>query len=220
VFAKIERSADRQPGRSRMIAPAAAAKAGSVAAAMAVVALAGCSSSSSSTTAASPSVATTTVTATAPAPSSSPPVTGPAGCAASALKVTQGASDGYAGGVYVTLDFTNTSSATCTLYGYPGVSLTTASPYNQIGLAAKRVTTRPVKVITLAPGAVANASLQIVDALNFPASTCSPVKAVNLRVFPPNQTASFYLPNASETCSKPVQTLFITTIGAGATSTP
>jgi len=201
-----------------VIAPAALAKAGSVAAALACLALAGCSSSSSSSAAASPSVATTTVTATAPAASSSPPVTGPPACASSALKVTQGGSEGYAGGVYVTLDFTNTSSATCTLYGYPGVSLTTASPYNQIGLAAKRVTTRPVKVVTLAPGAVANASLQIVDALNFPASTCSPVKAANLRVFPPNQTASVYLPNTSQTCSKPVQTLFITTVQAGATS--
>ncbi len=218
MLATSERSGDgRQAGR-RVMAPAALAKAGGAAAALACLALAGCSSSSSSSAAASPSVATTTVTATAPAASSSPPVTGPPACASSGLKVTQGGSDGYAGGVYVTLDFTNTSGATCTLYGYPGVSLTTASPYNQIGLAAKRVTTRPVKVVTLAPGAVANASLQIVDALNFPASTCSPVKAANLRVFPPNQTASFYLPNASQTCSKPVQTLFITTVQAGATS--
>jgi hypothetical protein len=220
VVASSERSGDERPIRRRVIAPVALAKAGAAAAALACLALAGCSSSSSSSSAAGPATATTTVTATATAPaaSSSPPVTGPPACAASALRISQGGSDGYAGGVYVTLDFTNTSSATCTLYGYPGVSLTTASPYNQIGLAAKRLTTRPAKVVTLAPGAVANASLQIVDALNFPASTCSPVKAANLRVFPPNQTASSYLPNTSETCSKPVQTLFITTVQAGATS--
>jgi hypothetical protein len=223
VLATSERSGDGRQARRRMMAPAALAQAGGAAAALACLALAclalaGCSPSSSSSAAASPSVATTTVTATAPAASTSPPVTGPPACASSGLKVTQGGSDGYAGGVYVTLDFTNTSGAACTLYGYPGVSLTTASPYNQIGLAAKRVTTRPVKVITLAPGAVANASLQIVDALNFPASTCSPVKAANLRVFPPNQTASFYLPNTSQTCSKPVQTLFITAVQAGPTS--
>ena len=67
------------------------------------------------------------------------------------------------------IDFTNTSNIPCTLYGYPGVSLVTGPPYTQIGLAAKRSTTSgPVKLITLASGATANAVLQIVDALNYP----------------------------------------------------
>jgi len=177
----------------------------------------GCSSSSSTPAAST----TTTVTATATAPTgtgaATSTLTSPAGtaaCATSSLHVTQGAPQGYAGGVYQAIVFTNASGASCTLYGYPGVSLVSAS-HTQIGLAAKRSTATPVKLITLAPGATASALLQIVDALNFSPSTCDPVKAAYLRVYPPNQTAPVDLANTSETCSKPVQTLFIQAVKVG-----
>ena len=118
-----------------------------------------------------------------------------------------------------TIVFTNTSGATCTLYGYPGVSLVSAPPYTQIGLAAKRDSTTPVRLVTLAPGASANAVLQIVDALNFSPATCSPTKAAYLRIYPPNQTVPVYLANASQTCAQPVQTLSISPVQAGSGST-
>nr|MDQ2815222.1 DUF4232 domain-containing protein [Actinomycetota bacterium] len=117
---------------------------------------------------------------------------------------------GYAGGVYEVIDFTNTSSSTCTLFGYPGVSLVSGPPYAQIGPAAKRNTrSSPVKLVTLAPGATANALLQIVDALNYPSATCGPVKAAALKIYPPNQTAPIYVPSTSEACSKSVQIMNI-----------
>jgi hypothetical protein len=133
--------------------------------------------------------------------------------------VTLGPPSGYAGGVIQTIVFTNTSGATCTLYGYPGVSLVSGPPYTQIGLAAQRDTTSPVKLITLAPGAAANAMLQVVDALNFGAATCSPTKAAFLRVYPPNQTVPVYLADTSQVCAQPVQTLFIKAVQAGSGST-
>jgi len=142
-------------------------------------------------------------------------VVGAPACPNGSLKVTQGLGQGYAGGTYEVIDFTNTSGTTCTLYGYPGVSLVSGPPYAQIGLAAKRTTTTPVKLITLAPGDVANATLQIVDALNFPSATCSPAPATNLQVYPPGQTAAVYLPNQSEACAEPVQTTFIGPVQAG-----
>ena len=114
------------------------------------------------------------------------------------------------------IDFTNTSNAPCSLLGYPGVSLVTGPPHTQIGLAAKRSTTSgQVKLITLAPGATANAQLQIVDALNYPSATCGPTKAAALKVYPPNQKASVYLPNTSEACTKSVQTMNIGPVQAG-----
>ena len=70
-------------------------------------------------------------------------------CANGSLLVKLGLGQGYAGGVYQAIDFTNTSGASCTLYGYPGVSLVAAT-HAQIGLAATRNTTAPVKLITLA----------------------------------------------------------------------
>jgi Protein of unknown function (DUF4232) len=220
VFPTPERSGNRKP------------RAGRTAVALVCLALAaGCSSSSSPSSSApaptiSPSESSQAATGSgtsappsAPATSLSPAVTGPAACATSSLNVTLGPSSGYAGGVYQTIVFTNTSGTTCTLYGYPGVSLVSAPPYNQIGLAAQRGGTVPVKLITLATGASANAMLQIVDALNFGSATCSPTTAAFLRVYPPNQTAPVYLANTSQTCAQPVQTLFISAVQAGSGST-
>ncbi len=190
----------------------------------AALAVAGCSSSSSSSSPTAPPSSPSLVPVTSssppvPVPSTSPPAS-PTGLSAPAcpngsLKVTQGLAQGYAGGTYEVIDFTNTSSSECTLYGYPGVSLVSGPPYVQIGLAAKRTTTAPVKVITLAPGDTANALLQIVDALNFPAATCSPAAATNLQIYPPNQTVAVYLPNQSQACAEPVQTTFIGAVQAG-----
>jgi hypothetical protein len=218
VFPILERSGNGKPGVGR-----------AVAALICVGLAAGCGSSSSSSStpassasSSSPAAPSSTAPATAPASSLSPAVTGtpgPSPCATSGLKLTLGAQSGYAGGVYQTIVFTNTSGATCTLYGYPGVSLVSAPPYTQIGLAAQRASTVPVKLITLAPGASASAVLQVVDALNFGPATCSPTKAAFLRVYPPNQTVPVYLADTSETCAQPVQTLFISAVQAGPGST-
>jgi hypothetical protein len=180
------------------------------------VAVAGCASSGSSQSAASGSTSAASSSAPAATSSSNTPAVvtpssapGTPACATSALQVKLGSSDGYAGGVYVTIAFTNSSGSTCTLFGYPGVSLVTGPPYKQIGLAAKRSTSTPKKLVTLAAGATANAQLQIVDALNFPSASCGPTKATALKIYPPNQTEPVYLPNTSTGCSKPVQILFI-----------
>jgi hypothetical protein len=181
----------------------------------------GCASSSSSpSTPASSSPITSTPVASTPVPvtstsSNSPAVVGTPACPNGSLKVTMGLGQGYAGGVYQVIDFTNTSGSTCTLTGYPGVSLVSGPPFVQIGLAAKRNTNTPVRTITLAPGAVANAVLQIVDALNYPTATCSPAQATDLQIYPPNQTVAVYLPNRSEACAEPVQTTFISAVQAG-----
>lgn len=186
-----------------------------------VAAVAGCGSSGSQS--AAPTV-TTTVTKTASAtPSSAPatslsPAAGPSACPNGSLQVKQGVAQGYAGGVYEVITFTNTSGSSCTLLGYPGVSLVSGPSNTQIGLAAKRSTTAPVKLVTLAPGATGNALLQIVDALNYPPASCTPTQATALRVFPPNQTASVLLPNTSNGCAKPVQTMFIGAVQSGSGS--
>ena len=220
MFPRIERSASGNRGANWK----PRARTGQLAAALIVlIAVAGCSSSSSpSATPPSSSPPASLPSTAAPAPPSSAPaspaVTGPLACATSSLNVTLGPSSGYAGGVYQTIVFTNTSGTTCTLFGYPGVSLVSAS-HAQIGLAAQRASTVPVKLITLATGVAANAVLQIVDALNFGSATCSPTQAAFLRIYPPNQTAPVYLADTSEICAQPVQTLFISAVQTGSGST-
>ena len=197
------------------------------AALISAAAVAGCASSGTSSPPAAPGSTAPTPTTASPAPTSgntpavaspSATATGPAACPTSSLQVKQGVSQGYAGGVYVVIDFTNTSGSTCTLYGYPGVSLVSGPPYMQIGLAAKRSTSTPKKLVTLAPGATANALLQIVDALNYPSASCGPTKATALKVYPPNQTVPVYLPNTSNGCTKPVQILYIGAVRPGSGS--
>jgi hypothetical protein len=198
-----------------------------IAALTCAAAVAGCASSGSSsqpgasgsTAAASPTAQVTTPgSSNTPAVTSSSAPAGPPACPTSSLQVKLGISQGYAGGVYVVIDFTNTGASTCTLFGYPGVSLVKGPPYTQIGLAAKRSTTTPKTLVTLAPGATANALLQIVDALNYPSANCGPTKATALKIYPPNQTEPVYLPNTSSGCAKPVQIMYIGAVRPGSGS--
>jgi hypothetical protein len=191
------------------------------------VAVAGCASSGSSQPGGQPSASASSppTSGTASGGSNTPAVAAPSSpaagspaCPTSSLQLKQGVSQGYAGGVYEVIDFTNTSGNTCTLYGYPGVSLVSGPPYMQIGLAAKRSTSTAKTLVTLAPGATANALLQIVDALNYPSASCGPIKATALKIYPPNQTAPVYLPNTSNGCAKPVQIMYIGAVRPGAGS--
>jgi Domain of unknown function (DUF4232) len=168
---------------------------------------------------------TVTVTASPQAPAASSPAdaTGtpaapgaPAPCPTRSLGLKLGLSQGAAGSVYQVLDFTNISGVTCTLYGYPGVSLAGGQPVAQVGLAADRNPTPPRELVTLAPGAVANSLLRIVDALNYPASRCGPVTTKWLQVYPPNQTTPIFLAYKTTGCSKPVQVLTVSVVQRGA----
>jgi hypothetical protein len=167
---------------------------------------------------------TVTVTASPQAPAATSPGTATgtpaapgaaAPCPTRSLGLKPGLSQGAAGSVYQVLDFTNISNVTCTLYGYPGVSLAGGSPVAQVGLAASEDATTPRKLVTLAPGQVANALLRIVGALNFPASKCGPVKTQWIQVYPPNQTTPIYLAYKTTGCSKPVRILSVSVVRAG-----
>lgn len=151
----------------------------------------------------------------AAAPPSSPVPAGPAPCPTRSLGVKLGLGQGAAGSTYTVIDFTNISNVACTLYGYPGVSLGGGHPVTQIGLAAAESPVTPRQLVTLAPGAVANALLRIVHAENYPASTCGPVTATWLVIYPPNQTTPVYLKYSSLTCSKHVQILSISVVQPG-----
>jgi hypothetical protein len=103
------------------------------------------------------------------------------------------------------------------LYGYPGVSFTagTSGSQVQVGAAATQSHSPARKLVTLAPGAVANALLQIAHAGNFPAATCGVVTADYLQIYPPNQTTPSYLSDTSQTCAKPVHILTISVVQPG-----
>ena len=123
-------------------------------------------------------------------------------CTTSDLKVSTGdGGGGAAGSVYSYIDFTNTGSAPCALEGYPGVSLTSASGA-QLGAAATRSTaTGSAKLVTLAPGATANAELKMTDYTVYSTSQCQPAASAYLKVYPPNNTAAAQIPFKGTTCA-------------------
>ena len=105
-----------------------------------------------------------------------------------------------AGSVYVPIDFTNTTGSTCTLFGYPGVSFVTSPSGSQLGRAATRIPPTAT-LVTLAPGGVAHAVLKVAHTENYSASTCVPVTAHWLRVYPPNQFNAIYAHYTTQVCS-------------------
>jgi hypothetical protein len=133
----------------------------------------------------------------------------------SALAASIGPGSGAAGSTYYPIEFTNTSGATCTLYGYPGVSFITASG-GQLGAAATEDPTYPRELVTLTPGAVAHAELRVTDAMNYPSPACQVVTAHRLRVFPPGQTNPLYLTLDARACAiTSVQILSVQTVQPG-----
>jgi hypothetical protein len=168
--------------------------------------------------AASPSAANPSTAA--PSPASSPAAAaGVPPCPTRSLHAKVGVSQGTAGSTYVVLDFTNISNVTCTLYGYPGVSLAGGTPVTQIGAAAAESSATPRVLVTLAPGAVANALLQVGHAGNYPAATCDPATATFLQIYPPNQTTPIYLSYTSPACAKAtVRILTVSVVQTGAGS--
>jgi hypothetical protein len=206
----------------------------------AATAIAGCGSQSASSLSSSPaatsgssgsngaaaSSASASSTATPSGPASSAAVNpnaagsgGAPGCATRDLKATVGIAQGAAGSVYQVIDFTNIGTASCSLYGYPGIALAGGSPVTQIGAAASRSPQAGPALITLKPGDIANSLLRITQAQNYPTSRCSPMASTYLQIYPPNQTTPIYLGYKSTGCSATgVNLLTVSVVQSGAGS--
>lgn len=125
-----------------------------------------------------------------------------AGCAVSELRVTLGQGQGAAGSTELPLVFTNVGGRTCALDGFPGVSYVQGGADGaQVGAAATR-SGESAGAVTLAPDATATAMVRAVEVQNYPADTCAPTPVAGLRVYPPNDTGSIFVPYATTGCSK------------------
>ena len=159
-------------------------------------------------------------------PSSAPASGGgavPAACRSGSLAMTIDPSqaNGAAGSTYYPLNFTNRSTKTCEMYGYPGVSFVTAGSGSgkQIGAAAQRSTAFAKLAVRLGPGSSAHAWLKVTVAANYPASACDPVTADWLKVYPPEETDAGYVSQRFSACgsaSAPLLTILPVRAGKGA----
>jgi hypothetical protein len=180
----------------------------------ALAALACCGLAACGTTAAPGARTTHTVTVQAGSASSTPaggttPTTAPASqaaagpgrCPAADLKGSIGTSQGAAGTFYTDVVLTNTSAASCTLYGYPGVSFVTAPSGSQVGAPANRNPVSPATLVTLAPGGQANFLLALTDVGVYSPADCQPTSVSWLRIYPPDAYDSLYVQDATQTCA-------------------
>ena len=157
-------------------------------------------SSASSASSAAPSAPPTTGATTPATPPSTP--SAPA-CSTADLSGVVNTSQGgaAAGSTYYPLNLTNTSKASCFLFGYPGVSFVTGPSGSQIGEPASRNPAVAPRTVILTPGGTAHVTVQVVDALNYSKSDCKPVTAHWLKVFPPGQFTALYIKFTATTCS-------------------
>lgn len=150
------------------------------------------------TTSVPPTTATASTAPTTAAPATTVP-SGPPACQTANLTAALGAPNGAAGTIYYSLTFTNKGSATCTLFGYPGVSFVTGPTGTQVGAAAARSGGTPTAV-TVAPSASAHAQLGISEASNY-GPGCEMTPVTGLRVYPPGQTAALFVPHTGTGCA-------------------
>jgi hypothetical protein len=148
-------------------------------------------------------------------PAASPKAVGASTCLVRYLNGSTGLSQGAAGSAYVNIVFKNLNTTPCTLSGFPGVSLGSGTPVNQVGQPASRDSVIPAKVITLQPGGYAYATLRVTDALNYPATTCKPAATTWLLVYPPNTSNLLYIPYNTNACTGNVVTLSVQAVQAG-----
>jgi hypothetical protein len=108
---------------------------------------------------------------------------------------------GTLGSVFYNLEFTNLSGHRCTLNGFPFINAVSLAG-RSLGSTAQFAPGFTPHTVTVGNGKTVKAVLQIVDAGNFPRSSCHQVTAAGLRVFPPNQTRAKTVPFPFGACSR------------------
>jgi hypothetical protein len=135
---------------------------------------------------------------------------GPTLCkAANLAAATDATGGGAAGSVYIQLLLTNSGAEPCLLRGFPGVSLTAGASGEPIGAPATRDESKPVADVVLEPGQTGSATLRYTQAANYP--DCVRTPAAGFRIYPPEETASLFLPESREACSNASITLLSVT---------
>ncbi len=139
----------------------------------------------------SPTASPGATATTSPTPS---PAAALASCTTTDLSGALANGEWAAGSIIYDLTFKNVSSTSCTLFGNPGVSMVAGSAGTQVGAAATFVNSASATTVTLTPGQSASAVLQVAQAGNYPSSSCGIETVAGLRVYPPGETASIFIP--------------------------
>jgi hypothetical protein len=151
------------------------------------------SSSSTTTTAASTSTSTSTVNSSTTVTSSTAPPTTSAGlaqCATSALSGAMAGSSGAAGTIETTVSLKSTAGSPCSLGGYPGLQLLSATgaplPTSVVRKGSYSFTAMAPTTVTIAPGQSVYFNIGYSDVPEGSETSCP--TSGGLEVTPPNAT--------------------------------
>jgi hypothetical protein len=124
-------------------------------------------------------------------------------CPESALQVSldDNAAGVAAGSSYVPLDFRNISASACTLPGSLAVSFASGLTGPAIGAPAVRQQQSSARPLSLGPGLVAHAWLQIQDVASYPQASCKPATARGLRIGFGTGSADTFVARTIATCA-------------------
>ena len=106
---------------------------------------------------------------------------------------------GAAGSSYVTLVLRNESDRTCVLRGFPGVSYVGGEDGHQVGPSAA-MSGDHGQPVRLGSGGAAGATVRVVNVQNFDPDACRPEPVRGLRVYPPGETDSLFIPMDGTGC--------------------
>ncbi|WP_433654963.1 DUF4232 domain-containing protein [Nocardia sp. CA-128927] len=161
-------------------------------------------------TTAAPETTAVPTTRTVVADPPSPADTAPPKCITAQLRLDKGVG-GPIGGTWF-LRFINSTSRTCVLQGFPGISQTNGPTGDPVGEPAVRDqgpdAPKPAPV-TLPPGGAAQ-----FEFISYPKqiNECAALRTNTLRVYPPDNTESLWLPWDNLICPSPQRMLVVRAI--------
>lgn len=165
--------------------------------------------SPSPTTSSSPPPTTSATTTSSPSPSPNPatnqresvaPQADSRLCTSGDVSLSLGPGRGAAGTIWRALRFTNVSGESCEIQGFPGVSYVAGDDGHQVGAAAYRDGSEGA-MVTLADDETAYAAVGFAQVGNYDPRECRPTKVRGLRVYPPQETESKFVPYAHTGCA-------------------
>jgi hypothetical protein len=148
-------------------------------------------------------ISTTAYAATyTPAASTAPATAACTGASDLTLKIPVSQESTTGGIKYYTLEFTNKSRSTCSVSGYPAVTMITKGG-KQLGSPAGHGLMTIAPLVRLAPGATAHTTLAYHGGMVSSARGCGPVAtAYELRVFVAGQKLALYSAMGVHACSR------------------
>jgi Protein of unknown function (DUF4232) len=123
-------------------------------------------------------------------------------CANGSLTLSVTRHGAAAGTAHYWLHLRNTTTAACTLDGYPDVRLRAHG--RQLGEAAARDRTSSPALVILLPGAAGRSDLGVTEAGNYPRALCKPAESRWARVYAPGLTEPLHASLRVAACTRKV----------------